>query len=53
MGQILGLCGWDIRKFFQLNFFFSPFSCIFASSDIGFGEYGHISALFYIFELYT
>ena len=22
MGQILGLCGWDIRKFFQLNFLY-------------------------------
>ena len=29
MGQIWGLCGFDIRKFFQLNFSFSSFSCIF------------------------
>lgn len=34
--------GWD--------FFFSFISCIFASKDIRFGEYGHISELVYIFE---
>lgn len=33
-----------------LDFFFSFFSCIFASRDIRFGEYGHISELVYIFE---
>ena len=34
-----------------LGFFFSFFSCIFASRDICFGEYGYISKLVYIFEL--
>ena len=44
MGQILGQYMCDIEKKFGLYFFFSFFSCIFALSDICFGEYGLISA---------
>ena len=50
MGRITGQLRWD-NKFFLANYFvFSFFSCIFASSDIRFGEYGHISAFIYTYS---